>query len=259
MQKNSNYQLLSIILLFSMLWLPLGQYDFLMENWMKIGTFAIPFILLGMFTYRSSEKPILNDYRALATLMLIFYLVHQYEEHWTDLLGRHYSFFTVTNEMIKSIAGNATAKEMPLTRESIFIINTSLVWLVGVNSIWRIPRHLFPSLAMAAIILVNAITHILGGIIKFSYNPGLLTSIIIFVPFSVYYYREVLKADPAAGKQITASIIWGILAHILMVGGMVLANVMGVIPEMAYFAVLIIWSVLPLFLFREHGLPVQAL
>ena len=37
----------TVALLFAMLWAPLGQTDFLVEHWMKVGTFAIPFFLLG--------------------------------------------------------------------------------------------------------------------------------------------------------------------------------------------------------------------
>ena len=69
------------------------------------------------------------------------------------------------------------------------MINTSLVWLVGVLAIWRSPKHLFPLIAMASIIVVNGIVHLLAGVVKFQYNPGLLTSIIIFIPLYTWFVR----------------------------------------------------------------------
>ena len=39
--KNQTLTFSSIVLLFFMLWAPLGQYEFLIEHWMKIGNFAM--------------------------------------------------------------------------------------------------------------------------------------------------------------------------------------------------------------------------
>ena len=63
--KNSSLLTGSIFLLFAMLWLPLGQYDFLLENWMKIGTYAVPFLLIGAFSFYQGKtlKELLTHYR----------------------------------------------------------------------------------------------------------------------------------------------------------------------------------------------------
>ncbi|MEM9816370.1 MAG: HXXEE domain-containing protein [Cyanobacteria bacterium P01_D01_bin.6] len=77
---------------------------------------------------------------------------------------------------------------VPLSPEAIYIINTSLVGLVGALEIWRSPKRVFTSLAMAGITLVNGISHIVVGIATQADNPGLLTAIVSFLPLAIAFY-----------------------------------------------------------------------
>ncbi|MEM6380364.1 MAG: HXXEE domain-containing protein [Bacteroidota bacterium] len=253
MEKN---QLLitSILLLFAMLWLPFGQYDFLLDNWMKIGTYAIPFLLMGAFSFLETGnlKHLLTDFKFISILMLIAYLLHQYEEHWIDVYGNHYAFYEFNNNFILNALGAKDPSVKPLTRASIFVINTSLVWLVGALAIWKSPKHLFPSIAMASIIVVNGVVHILAAIVKLNYNPGLLTSIVIFLPLYLFFVRSILSSATIYKRQIMGGILWAVLAHVIMVIGLLMANWFELFPEMVYFTLLVIWSVVPLILFRNE-------
>ncbi|MEM8565414.1 MAG: HXXEE domain-containing protein [Bacteroidota bacterium] len=248
---NSKFLLGSIVLLFAMLWLPFGQYSFLIDNWMKIGTYAVPFLLIGAFS-RSSKSVSTNskiDYRVIAIIMLIAYIIHQYEEHWIDLFGNYYAFYVFNNDFILGNLGAADSSAKPLTKAAIFMINTSLVWLVGVLAIWRSSQHLFPLIAMASIIVVNGLVHLLAGVAKFQYNPGLLTSVLIFIPLYVWFVRRLLKLSKSYKPQVVGGMIWAFLAHVIMVGGLLMANWFNVISEPVYFMVLIVWSVIPLGIF----------
>ena len=256
--SNSKISLASICLLFFMLWAPLGQYGFLVENWMKLGIYAAPFLLFMFFAFGTQEtKSILSDVKLMSVLMLIAYIVHQYEEHWIDLFGNQYAFYGYINELILAVFNAQNTSVMPLSPESIFVINTSLVWLVGVIAIWRSPKHLFPALAMAGITLVNAGSHIMAGIVKQAYNPGLLTAIVIFVPLAIAFYRSVLVTTPTASLQVKVSVVRAVLAHIIMAGGLLAANWFKLFPEYVYFAMLILWSVAPAFLFNSSAQTIQ--
>ena len=167
-----------------------------------------------------------------------------------DLFGNYYSFYTFNNNFILGNLGEPDSPIKPLSREAIFIINTSLVWLVGAIAILKSPKHLFPLIAMASIIVVNGVVHLLAGIATFSYNPGILTSIFLFVPLYIWFVRFLLKESSQFKKQLIAGIIWAFLAHVVMVGGLLMANWFNVIPELAYFAVLGVWSLLPLLFYR---------
>ncbi|MEL6628156.1 MAG: HXXEE domain-containing protein [Bacteroidota bacterium] len=245
----------SVGLLFAMLWLPLGQYDFLLENWMKIGTYAVPFLLIGAFAFRPDGeiKGLWKDARFLGVLMLIAYIIHQYEEHWIDLFGNTYAFYTFNNNFILGMLGAPEGTIGPLTRASILIINTSLVWLVGMLAIVRSPRHLFPLSAMAHIIIINGVVHILASVVNVTYNPGLLTSLVIFIPIYLLFLRFMRQQYAGARKLILWGLVWSLLAHVIMVAGLLQANWFHNIPEMAYFGVLILWSLLPSVLFRPQG------
>ncbi|MEM9887893.1 MAG: HXXEE domain-containing protein [Bacteroidota bacterium] len=244
----------SILLLFAMLWLPLGQYDFLLNNWMKIGTYAIPFLLIGAFSFpqKTTSKRLFTDYRFVSILMLIAYIIHQYEEHWIDLFGNYYAFYDFNNNFILSALGAPESSLRPLTKESIFVINTALVWLVGAMAIWKSPKHLFPAIAMASIIVVNGIVHILAAIVNLNYNPGLLTSIVIFVPLYFLFVRQVLSSSAVSKKQVIAGMVWAFLAHVIMVAGLLMANWFKLFPEIVYFILLVIWSLVPIILFRHE-------
>ena len=240
-----------IALLFFMLWFPMGQYDFLIEHWMKVGTYAIPFLFIGMLSFKK-DKLSIQDTTLVASVLLLAYVVHQYEEHWIDLLGNRYAFYDAINQLILVVLGATDSLVKPLTREAIFMINTSLVWLLGFVAIWRSQTHLFPTLAMTGIVFVNAITHIVAGIFLQAYDPGLFTSIVIFLPISIYFYKYILNSKPQLKKEVIASIIWSVIAHVIMVGGMLLANWFHLISEYVYFAALIFWSCVPAFLFNHN-------
>ncbi|MEO1134463.1 MAG: HXXEE domain-containing protein, partial [Cyanobacteria bacterium J06639_1] len=120
--------------------------------------------------------------------------------------------------------------------------------------IWRSPTYLFPALAMNGIVLVNAISHILSGVVNQSYNPGLLTAVLIFMPLAIAFYRNILLTNSMAKMQVVASLIWAVFAHVILISGLLAANWFRIIPESAYFAILVAWSVVPAFLFMT---PVQ--
>ncbi|MEM6388185.1 MAG: hypothetical protein AAF718_18325, partial [Pseudomonadota bacterium] len=58
-------------------------------------------------------------------------------------------------------------------------------------------------------------------------------------------------------SEIFASILWGLAAHIIMIGGILAMNVFEWLPELVYFMVLIAWSLMPGFgspVFRKQQL-----
>ena len=249
--KNQNLLTACITLLFVMLWVPLGQYDFLVNHWMKIGTYSIPFIGIGLFAFSEKELSPKSNLRFLALLMLVAYIIHQFEEHWVDIYGNAYAFYSFNNNFILSNLGEPNSAIKPLTRESIFVINTALVWLIGILAILRSPRHLFPFFAMAGIIVVNGFVHIMAGIATQVYNPGLLTSIVIFIPLYFWLTTKLRHSIENFRKLVLRGLIWAILGHILMVAGLLAANWFNLIPEYLYWIMLIAWSILPIVVFSK--------
>lgn len=247
---NANLAAVSIVVLFLMLWVPLGQFAFMTQHWMKVGTFAAAFMLIAYFA-TASRRPEMSDPAFMSIVLLAVYVAHQFEEHWIDLFGNQYAFYDYVNALVRRVIDSGDPSVVALTPSAIYVINTSLVWLVGLIAVARSGRHLFPVLALAGITLVNGVTHVLAGLINLSYNPGLLTSVVLFLPLSVAFYRLLLEQRPAMKYQAFVSIVWAILAHVLMVAGMLAAKVFGVIPETVYFGSLVAWSLLPLAICRS--------
>lgn len=242
-------QYLAVIYLlafFAALWIPLGQHAFLIPHWMKVGTYLAP-ILLFQFALQPFDRDSRSKARTLAMWMLVLYIIHQFEEHWVDVFGNVYAFQGSVNDLVTQALGQPTGSVEALTPLSIFVINTSLVWLVGLLAIWRSHRSMFPALAMNAIILVNAITHTLAAVVKTAYNPGLVTALALFLPFALFAYRRLLTEGATTRAEIALSLAWAVLAHVIMVSGMLAANVFDAIPALAYHGALVAWSIIPAF------------
>ncbi|MEL6919890.1 MAG: HXXEE domain-containing protein [Pseudomonadota bacterium] len=240
----------ALIAAFAFLWVPLGQHDFLVQHWMKVGTFMAPFLVLVAFSFSPSERFI--NARSISLALLVAYILHQFEEHWVDIYGRGYAFKPYLNAFLSDLLGHAQVQEL-MSDASIFVINTSLVWLVGALAVWRESEHIFAAFCMAAIVVVNAISHIGAGLISGSYNPGLLTAILIFLPIGVGAYVLLARSPSATAGLISASLIWGLAAHLIMIGGILAMSQMSERPESVYFAALIAWSVLPAFIFPNKA------
>lgn len=244
---------LMVMLACFMMWVPLGQHTFLIEHWMKVGTFMLPFLICIAFAFKP-EPELLSDARFFALISLAAYILHQFEEHWIDLYGRVYSFHPYINNFLAEVTGGDGSAEF-MSRSAVFVINTSLVWLVGALGISRGEDHIFAVLCMVAIAFVNAFSHIAAGAINASYNPGLLTSVVIFVPLSLYIYASLFRNGTSSLRLILYSIVWALMAHVIMIGGIIAVNRFSQVPELAYFVALVIWSVLPSVLFPRPDEP----
>ncbi|MEO1475497.1 MAG: HXXEE domain-containing protein [Pseudomonadota bacterium] len=240
-----------LILAFAFLWLPFGQTDFLLTHWMKVGTFMAPFLLFAALSFRGGDDlPGLGDVKWMALVFWVAYIAHQFEEHWVDVYGRIYEFQSYLSGVLGSLVG-ADDGAVLVTREDILLINTGPVWLVGALSVWCAPRHVFPTLCLAAVAFVNAFSHVGGGLRYRSYNPGLLTSVAVFIPLGILFYRRVLADGLASRTEVFSSIGWSVGAHIFLFAGLIAKNHAGVLSEELYYGGLIALSILPVFMFRK--------
>lgn len=143
----------------------------------------------------------------LVYAMLPAYMLHQLEEHTGD------RFRQFVNQ---KIFGGVQA----LTPAAILWINLPGVWGVGMIAIcaawfagvgWGLP--------LVYLVLVNGISHILAGGIRREYNPGLWTSLVLFIPLgtvaliAVNRQPEVSRVHDAIGLFIALAIHGVILAH----------------------------------------------
>lgn len=141
----------------------------LIANWVYGGFLAGLLLLLLAPILVAGWPPAL----AAAFFCLPAYMLHQYEEHDN---GRFRIF------MNRMLAGGRDALTVP----AVFIINVPGVWGVIAISLLLAAR-VNPGLALIAIYLplFNAAIHIAHAAVTRSYNPGLVTAIVIFLPLCI--------------------------------------------------------------------------
>jgi hypothetical protein len=144
-------------------------------DWL-VGKWQWPYATLLAASFLAVLAPLVFRYAGipigLVYLQLPIYMLHQYEEHAGD------RFRLWVNHML----GHGDV----LTPIATFWINSLLVWLLDIVALY-LACFVDLSLGLIAIYLplVNAFGHIIPMIIKRQYNPGLTTSICLFLPIGV--------------------------------------------------------------------------
>lgn len=141
----------------------------ILDNWSRM---ALPFAVLML-----GSLPVFltggNLPLVLLYTLLPVYMIHQYEEH---AHGRFVEFFDST------IGGGREV----LTKVSAFWINILGVWLVFLASFY-LAKYVALGFALVPVylVLVNAVTHVLTSVRLRTYNPGLYTSVLLFLPWGL--------------------------------------------------------------------------
>jgi hypothetical protein len=147
---------------------------------------------------------------ALVALQLPLYMVHEWEEHTADRFRKYVN---------QNIAGGYDA----LTRPAAFWINAIGVWGLELVSLYL---ACFVKLSFGLIALylplVNALIHIGQAVMRREYNPGLWTSLALFVPISGWglYVVSTQSAATWVGHAVDAGIV--VVVHLGLVIYMVL-------------------------------------
>lgn len=176
----------------------------------------------------------------LACLMLPLYMVHQFEEHGIDLLGRHYHF-------IEEICGVVARDPDPCPADPPFILAVNCgggVWIPGVLAIaFRRTRPLVGACALG-IPAVNAVAHLGQVVVLGRYNSGAVTAALLFVPgcgFALWQLRRIGVLSGARPLRVLAT---GGILHALLIGSL-LARRQGWIGEGLLVAINLGYGVLP--------------
>lgn len=158
-------------------------WPWFLTNWSHAGVIAGALLLaLTPLLARGLSLPVV-----FTCLQLPIYMAHQYEEH------AHGAFRSFVNH---HIAHDQNA----LTDRAIWWINVVGVWLVDLVVLY-LAVMVNPALGLIAVYLtlVNAALHIAGAIALRAYNPGLWTSLALFVPVggaALYLVGRLPEATP---------------------------------------------------------------
>ena len=153
-----------------------------------------------------------NETLLLGWLLLPVYMIHQFEEHYIDLKGEKYAF----QKFFCNFLGYTNIDECPGDKEFIFSVNVPGLYIAGILA--GLLNNIKPIVAggFAAVVLLNALVHILAAIKQKKYNPGLFTSIFLFIPIALYYFYEMKKQNMISYADIGISLFIGILYHLVI-------------------------------------------
>jgi hypothetical protein len=175
------------------------------ENWQK----ALPYLsaagVIGWIALFRSDP--LSE-QALFAGLLVIYLLHQIEEHlWPGGFRQ-----SLNTDVFHS--GN---DNWPVDKGGVAFVNIVWVWLpIGLAAL--LPATLrFIGLAWLGLTLVNGIIHIVSAVRLRSYNPGLVTSIVLFLPFTIFVLVREAARGMLSDGEIAAIVVAGIVLHLPVV------------------------------------------
>jgi Protein of unknown function with HXXEE motif len=174
----------------------------LIVHWVYGGTLAGVLLLL-LFPLLARSWPMSL---ALIFLHLPMYMLHQYEEHDND------RFRLFVNQKI----GGGKEVLSPL---AVFIINVPGVWgVIAISMYLASYIHLGLGLIAVYLAVVNGVVHVAHAFMLKCYNPGLFTSIVLFLPVGIYTIWQIQRAGSGQAGVHAIGLGVAIAIHIGIVG-----------------------------------------
>ena len=164
------------------------------HNWSRSGlVLAIALLALAPLLYSSAGLVVFLTY-----LWLPFYMLHQYEEHANGTFLEYY------RRMMPGIAPF-------LTERKLLVVNIGAVWLLFLIALYAAHfREFWLALYAPYVSLFNVLMH-LGQTLRWrTYNPGLWSAVLLFLPYGIL----TLFAFSAAGAT-KADNLWGLSFGVL--------------------------------------------
>lgn len=176
-------------------------WPWFLDNWSRMALPAAALMLCSLPVFLTAN----NAPLVLAYALLPIYMVHQYEEH------AHGGFVRFVNETM------GEGREV-LTKVSAFWINVLDVWLLFLVS-YLLAKYVALGFALMPVYLtlINGITHIVAGVALRRYNPGLITSLALFLPLGLFllaYVGAVIRHDLLFN---TVGVLAGVAGHAVII------------------------------------------
>lgn len=171
-------------------------------DWQKV----LPvLIVVGVVVWLMLFRATPTTEQALFAALLIIYMIHQIEEHlWPG------GFRQFANARVFK-SGN---DNWPVTEGGVALVNVGYVWLpILLAALFPGPLR-WLGLGWVGLTLINGISHIATSIRFKVYNPGLITSIVLFLPFTIWMLAREVSAGMLTGWQVVGLLIAGIVLHV---------------------------------------------
>lgn len=177
--------------------------NFLRNHWFDIGAVLAVLNIIALLIFQNG----LTDFEILLWISLISLFLHQFEEY------RYPGYFPgmVNTVLFKS----SEPDRYPLNTNSAFIINVILGWGVYAAAIFMNTNAIWFTMIPFIVSLGNFMAHTTLFNIKGKtfYNPGMLTSIFLFLPIVIYYFYYISVNNLAVTSDYIIGIILGVIMN----------------------------------------------
>lgn len=212
--------------------------------WIGLGLAATVLAGLLLGDLRGDRAaPRTRDMAWLAWAGTAAYLLHQFEEHGVDAQGAPYAF----RGALCAAFGFAEAVACPIPGAFITAVNLPVAWAAG--PVAALLGRRWPAVALAwfSVPAVNAFVHIGPAVAAGSYNPGLLTAVLLFLPLSLWTFRVALARPDLGWCVVAAALVGGVAVHAVLMLSL-RAWLAGRLGETALLAVQIVNPAIPMIL-----------
>lgn len=155
-----------------------------------------------------------RDLTWLSWAAVAAYLLHNAEEYAIDLYGQLYAFPAA----MCANFGYGPYPDCPVPPLFFTAVNVPMFWLAGPIAALLSRRHPLTGLTLYSVISINAAVHIVGALAAGSYNPGLLTAVLFFVPLSAWVGYALFGKNGLSYKAMAFLVILGVAAHATLAG-----------------------------------------
>lgn len=171
-------------------------------DWQK----ALPLLVaVGAVGWIAAFRHDPSSEQALFAALLVVYLLHQIEEHLWPGGFRQFA----NAHMFRS-----GKDDWPVTIDGVALVNTAFVWLPIVLAVLYPTALRWVGLLWIGLTLINGIIHIVTTIRLHIYNPGLVTAIVLFLPFTIFALALEVARGALTGAEVGLIAVGGILLHV---------------------------------------------
>lgn len=153
-----------------------------------------------------------EEFSRLVWAVPLFIMIHNSEEALTMPRWLHEHMPAVAQQYGLPLTHIPSPGELYLA----LAMGTAVPFLITFFAAMAGPRSfgLYLLAGIQSVMLTNAIVpHLIATILLRAYTPGVITAVFVVIPFSIFWFRRILKCDFVAVRPLIFSIVLGAMAY----------------------------------------------
>lgn len=185
----------------------------------------------------------LHDGQWFAWLAAPIYMLHQFEEY-----ALHYDWGKLSHpfaDMVCQKIGYEPYPNCPIPIQHYWLVNISL-WVFAMVGAGYYRKNPMVALVIFGLVLSNGLLHITGWLtsgnsLLHSASGGTITSILLFVPCSLWFGYILVKQKVGTIGSCIAALAAGVIGHLMLFGGYTFLDKIGLVALYLFDLIAITW------------------